>query len=92
MYKRQAYDRARAWRYAGSQPAVNRLMQAIGRPIRKAADRALVVLLEKRLMQRGFKICMPEGIHTVETVDSDRTARHTKRFFSKYPDPARHSE
>jgi len=91
-YYEDAYDSARAWRYAGSQPAVNKLMQAIGRPIRKAADRALVVLLEKRLMQRGFKICMPEGIHAVETVDSDRTARHTKRFFSKYPNPARHSE
>jgi DNA excision repair protein ERCC-2 len=91
-YYEDAYGSARAWRYASSQPAVNRLMQALGRPIRKAADRALVVLLEKRLMQRGFKICMPDGVHVVETVDSDRTARHAKRFFKKYPDPARHSE
>ena len=67
-------------------------MQALGRPIRKAADRALVVLLEKRLMQRGFKICMPDSVHVVVTVDSDRTARHAKRFFKKHPDPARHSE
>jgi DNA excision repair protein ERCC-2 len=91
-YYEDAYDSARAWRYASSQPAVNRLMQALGRPIRKASDRALVVLLEKRLMQRGFKICMPDGVHVVESVDSDRTARHTERFFKKYPDPARHSE
>ena len=91
-YYEDAYGSARAWRYASSQPAVNRLMQALGRPIRKAADRALVVLLEKRLMQRGFKICMPDGVHVVETVDSDRTARHAKRFFKKHPDPARHSE
>ncbi len=91
-YYEDAYDSVRAWRYASSQPAVNRLMQALGRPIRKASDRALVVLLEKRLMQRGFKICMPDGVHVVESVDSDRTARHTERFFKKYPDPARHSE
>lgn len=91
-YYEDAYDSSRAWRYAGSQPAVNRLMQALGRPIRKAADRALVVLLEKRLMQRGFKICMPDGVHVVESIDSDRTARHTERFFKKYPDPARYSE
>jgi Rad3-related DNA helicase len=71
---------------------VNRLLQAIGRPIRKAADRALVVLLEKRLLQRGFRICMPDGIHAVESVDSDRTARHTGRFFRKFPDPARYTE
>ena len=82
----------RAWRYAGSQPAVNRLMQAVGRPIRKAADRALVVLLEKRLLQRGFKICMPEGMHAVETVDSERTERHAERFFERHPKPAKFTE
>ena len=91
-YYEDEYDSALAWRYAGSQPAVNRLLQAIGRPIRKAADRALVVLLEKRLLQRGFRICMPDGIHAVESVDSDRTARHTGRFFRKFPDPARYTE
>ena len=91
-YYEDSYGSARAWRYASSQPAVNRLMQALGRPIRKAADRALVVMLEKRLIQRGFKICMPDGVHVVESVDSNRTARHTKRFFRKYPNPARHSE
>jgi len=91
-YYEDSYGSARAWRYASSQPAVNRLMQALGRPIRKAADRALVILLEKRLMQRGFKICMPDGVHVVESVDSDRTARHAERFFKKYPDPARHTE
>ena len=91
-YYEDEYDSARAWRYAGSQPAVNRILQAIGRPIRKAADRALVVLLEKRLLQRGFRICMPDGIHAVESVDSDRTARHTKRFFKKFPDSARYTE
>ncbi len=91
-YYEDRYGSARAWRYAGSQPAVNRLMQAVGRPIRKAADRALVVLLEKRLLQRGFKICMPEGIHAVETVDSERTGRHAERFFENHPKPAMFTE
>ena len=64
----------------------------MGRPIRKAADRALVVLLEKRLLQRGYKFCLPEGMHMVESVDSNRTDRHAERFFMNNPDPARHIE
>ena len=91
-YYEERYGKQRAWRYAGSQPAVNRLLQAMGRPIRKAADRALVVLLEKRLLQRGYKFCLPEGLHMVESVDSGRTERHTERFFKNNPDPAKHIE
>jgi len=91
-YYEDMYGSARAWRYSGSQPAVNRLMQAVGRPIRKAADRALVVMLEKRLLQRGFKICMPEGVHVLETLDSARTERHVERFFREHPDPAKFTE
>ena len=91
-YYEERYGKRRAWRYADSQPAINRLMQAIGRPIRKAADRAFVVLLEKRLLQRGYKFCLPEGVHLVESIDSSRTERHTERFFRNNPDPARHIE
>ena len=91
-YYEERYGKQTAWRYAGSQPAINRLLQAMGRPIRKAADRALVVLLEKRLLQRGYKFCLPEGLHMVESVDSDRTERHAERFFRNNPDPAKHIE
>ena len=91
-YCEERYGKQSAWRYASSQPAVNRLLQAIGRPIRKAADRALVVLLEKRLLQRGYKFCLPKGVHLVESIDSDRTERHAERFFRNNPDPAKHIE
>ena len=91
-YYEELYGKQRAWRYASSQPAVNRLLQGMGRPIRKAADRALVVLLEKRLLQRGYKFCLPEGMHMVESVDSGRTERHAERFFRNNPDPAKHIE
>ncbi len=91
-YFEERYGKQTAWRYAGSQPAINRLLQAMGRPIRKAADRALVVLLEKRLLQRGYKFCLPEGMHMVESVDSGRTDRHAERFFMNNPDPAKHIE
>jgi len=91
-YYEERYGKQRAWRYADSQPAINRLMQAIGRPIRKAADRALVVLLEKRLLQRGYGLCLPKGAHLVESIDSSRTQRHAERFFRNNPDPARHIE
>ena len=91
-YYEELYGKQRAWRYASSQPAVNRLLQGMGRPIRKAADRALVVLLEKGLLQRGYKFCLPEGMHMVESVDSGRTERHAERFFRNNPDPAKHIE
>ena len=91
-YCEERYGKQSAWRYASSQPAVNRLLQAIGRPIRKAADRALVVLLEKRLLQRGYKFCLPKGVHLVESIDSGRTERHAERFFRNNPDPAKHIE
>jgi len=91
-YYEERYGKQTAWRYAGSQPAINRLLQAMGRPIRKAADRALVVLMEKRLLQRGYKFCLPEGMHMVESVDSVRTERHAERFFRNNPDPAKHIE
>ena len=91
-YYEERYGKQRAWRYAGSQPAINRLLQAMGRPIRKAADRALVVLLEKRLLQRSYKFCLPKGMHMVESLDSGRTERHAERFFRNNPDPAKHIE
>ena len=53
-YYEKRFGNLLAWRYSSSQPAVNSLMQAIGRPIRKGADRALVVLLENRLLPVSY--------------------------------------
>lgn len=77
-----------ARRYSSHQPAVNSVLQAIGRPIRKASDRALVVILEKRMRERPYKFCLPPSLQIMKTQDADRTARIAKRFFERFPDPA----
>ena len=79
-YYEKRFGNSLAWRYSSSQPAINSLMQAIGRPIRKGEDRALVVLLENRLLQRNYKICMPSSLQTIEVSNPERTGNVQSRF------------
>jgi len=88
-YYERRFGNSLAWRYSSSQPAINSLMQAIGRPIRKGEDRALVVLLENRLLQRNYKVCMPSSLQTIEVSNPERTGKRTKSFFDIYPEPAK---
>jgi DNA excision repair protein ERCC-2 len=87
-YYEKRFGNVLAWRYSSSQPAVNSLMQAIGRPIRKGEDRALVVLLENRLLNRNYKICMPNSLQIRQTSNYIRTEKFTKSFFEHFPEPA----
>ncbi|MFQ3321671.1 MAG: DNA excision repair protein ERCC-2 [Candidatus Thalassarchaeaceae archaeon] len=87
-YYEKRFGNILAWRYSSSQPAVNSLMQAIGRPIRKGEDRALVVLLENRLLNRNYKICMPSSLQIRQTSNYLRTEKFTKSFFEHFPEPA----
>jgi len=80
------------FRYASSQPAVNRMLQAMGRAIRKADDRAVMLLLEDRLLQRTYSRCLPETLTSFESIDPQRTGRLVKRFFKRHPEPARATE
>ena len=63
------------------QPAVNSVLQALGRPIRKAEDRAIVVLLEKRLLEGRSRDCMPGSMDSLRTSSPSRTGKHVERFF-----------
>ena len=82
----------KAWRYTSSQPAINSILQALGRPIRKSADRAIVILLEKRIMMRQFRNCLPVNVDIFESPDHNRTGRLTKNFFKRNPEPATERE
>ena len=77
-----------ARRYSSHQPAVNSVLQAIGRPIRKAEDRALVVILEKRIREKPYRFCIPTNLMVMRSQDAERTGRLAKRFFQRFPDPA----
>jgi DNA excision repair protein ERCC-2 len=79
-YYTKKFDRNRAWKYASLQPAVNSILQALGRPIRKKEDRAIIVLLEKRLLERRVGECMP-AMQKMRTSKPERTAERVKAFF-----------
>ena len=87
-YYVERFGNNKAWRYTSTQPAINSILQALGRPIRKSADRAIVVLLEKRIMMRQFRNCLPVNVSIFESPDDNRTGRLTKNFFKRNPEPA----
>ncbi|MEK9865917.1 MAG: ATP-dependent DNA helicase [Euryarchaeota archaeon] len=84
-YLSSRFGRERGWRYSSSQPAVNSVLQALGRPIRKEEDRAILVVLENRLLNRSYSKLMPNDLITIPSTDPDMTGRLTRRFFMRYP-------
>ena len=79
-YFTDKFDRSRAWKYVSLQPAVNSVLQALGRPIRKKEDRAIIVLLEKRMLERRVSDCMPKMMK-IQTSKPSRTAERVRSFF-----------
>ena len=79
-YYTKKFDRGRAWKYASLQPAVNSVLQALGRPIRKKEDRAIVVLLENRMLEGRVRNCMPI-MHKIQSSNPQRTGERVKSFF-----------
>ena len=84
--------RSLSWRYAVFQPAVNKVLQGMGRAIRKADDRAFMLLLDDRLNTPNYKGCLPPTMSHFESKDAETTGRFAKRFFARHPEPASHEE
>ena len=82
-YIKDKFGQGNFWRYANSQPAINTILQAMGRPIRAMGDRALIALLDKRNLERTYSTCYPPDIKMNQVRDSDGSGRFAKRFFSK---------
>jgi len=80
-YYSAKFGRSKAWKYASLQPALNSVLQALGRPIRKSEDKAIVILLEKRLLEREIFNSLPNSFQIIRTSNSSRTAKHVRRFF-----------
>ncbi|MBJ84062.1 MAG: hypothetical protein CMB52_00905 [Euryarchaeota archaeon] len=83
------HGRGKGWKYGVLQPAVNSVLQGIGRAIRKAEDRAFILLLDNRLLSGQYRACLPPTMQTFTADDSKRTTRMVKRFFERHPEPAR---
>ena len=80
-YYSARFGRSKAWKYASLQPAVNSVLQALGRPIRKKEDRAIIVLLESRFLENRVADCLPKSMQTIQTSGPNRTSERVKRFF-----------
>ena len=77
------------WKYGVLQPAVNSVLQGIGRAIRKAEDRAFILLLDNRLLSGQYRSCLPPTMQTFTADDAKRTSRMARRFFQRHPEPAK---
>ncbi|NCF96772.1 MAG: DEAD/DEAH box helicase family protein [Euryarchaeota archaeon] len=82
-YIKDKFGQTNHWRYANSQPAINTILQAMGRPIRAMGDRVLIVLLDRRNVDRTYSICYPPDIKMNQVSNHDGSGRFAKRFFSK---------
>ena len=79
----ERFGRNLAWRYTVSQPAINSILQAMGRPIRSIGDRALIVLLDRRVTERTYASCFPDDLRMNESSGPESTGHFARRFFSK---------
>ena len=82
-YIKNKFGQNNFWRYANSQPAINTILQAMGRPIRAMNDRALIVLLDRRNIERTYSVCYPPDVRMNQVRDSEGSGRFAKRFFAK---------
>ena len=82
-YASDKFGKNNAWRYTVTQPAINSILQAMGRPIRSINDRALILLLDKRNRDQTYARCYPVNMKMNATSNPETTASFAKRFFRK---------
>ena len=82
-YAADRFGKNNAWRYTVTQPAINAILQAMGRPIRSIGDRALILLLDQRHTDRTYISCYPGDLRMNSTNDPQTTSSFARRFFSK---------
>jgi len=82
-YAGDRFGKNNAWRYTVTQPAINAILQAMGRPIRSIGDRALILLLDQRHTDRTYISCYPSDLRMNATNDPQTTASFARRFFSR---------
>ncbi|HJM67419.1 MAG TPA: ATP-dependent DNA helicase [Candidatus Thalassarchaeaceae archaeon] len=88
-YIETKHGRGKGWKYGCIQPAVNSVLQGMGRAIRKVEDRAFILLLDNRLLSGQYRWCLPSTLTPSTANDAKRTGRRVKAFFERHPEPAR---
>ena len=82
-YIADKFGKENAWRYTVTQPAVNAILQAMGRPIRSVEDRALVLLLDNRNDSRTYRDCFPSAMKMNTSNEPNSTKSFAARFFRR---------
>jgi len=82
-YISDKFGRQNAWRYTVTQPAINSILQAMGRPIRSIEDRALILLLDNRNDNRTYRECYPSAMKMNTSNESNSTNAFASRFFRR---------
>lgn len=67
-YYGRKFGPARGHDYAVVYPAVNKLLQAAGRPIRSERDRAAIIVLEGRILEPRYARCLPPDFAPIASV------------------------
>jgi len=81
-YYMRKFGPSKGYDYAYVFPAVNKILQAAGRPIRSERDRAAIVLLEGRLLAPRYARCFPPEFLPRASASP---AREVQRFLSSSP-------
>jgi DNA excision repair protein ERCC-2 len=55
--------------YGSTYPAMNKVLQALGRPIRSASDKCVVLLLDERFLGPPYRALLPDDLPVVATPD-----------------------
>ena len=82
-YISDKFGRQNSWRYTVTQPAINAILQAMGRPIRSIEDRALILLLDNRNDNRTYRECYPSAMKMNTSNDANSTKAFASRFFRR---------
>jgi len=77
------FGKNKGWLYASTQPAINSVIQAMGRPIRSSKDRAFIILLDSRHLDLSYRKCHALNFNPLICNDSESTRRYIERFFTR---------
>ncbi len=84
-YLQDKFGKGKGFQWGAVQPAINSVLQAVGRPIRNFGDRAFILLLDNRHDRNPYKSCLPSEIQPIITHSPETAGTIAKRFFDKTP-------
>ena len=65
----------KGWDYGYTMPAMNKVVQAVGRCIRSEKDKGALIFLDKRFAWEGYKKCFPKDWEVKISVDFENQIR-----------------